>query len=80
MVPTASVLRRSEIVGEIVFRSNRALCNTRHSIRLKCALLLNTMPMQPRAIGSQVVVDIDVKDNSPACLNPWARILILWLP
>jgi hypothetical protein len=60
VVPTASILYRSERVGEIVLRSNRTLSDPRHSVRLERVFLSNTMPMHARTVESQVVIDIDV--------------------
>lgn len=74
MVPTGTVLRDPELVGETISWSNRALCNAIDAVCLRVLVLTSTVEVGRGSIVSHTVVDSDFQPVSPAGFYSGARI------
>ena len=70
MVPGCSVLCSMELVCEIMPRGNWALGDTVHTIHGHVIEHTNSMPVNCRTIIFEIINDRDLKDITPASLNP----------
>lgn len=60
MVPCCSILRGSELVGELLSRSNCALRNSIDPVKFRGSKLPDTMPMDCSSIVSKLVLDLNL--------------------